>query len=208
VALRTTSSKIGVPASPELGAQPHDLDDHYLVELGIVADGFSKKNGLLGCEGQSLPGYTGRVSNFIRSAGHSPAEGPYAYFCGASHAEFWRIAQGYRLLNDDTETFIPVTTRDEVRNALTMCIDALVYPARQLFAYLGRGAAFADLRRLDSRIRTAFAPLARGRDAFAGPSGTLRVRAISSSSRRATMRHPGRRLGAWPGLAGTGGPTP
>ena len=82
---------------------------------------------------------------------------PYAYYCGASHAELWRIQYSY----DEVQTpggqtiFVPRAPIVTVNAAVSVCVDAVTYPVARTFALLGRGASATALHRLVRPIRTA-----------------------------------------------------
>jgi hypothetical protein len=51
------------------------------------------ERGWKGPESQWLLGST-ELAVFMREVGQDPAAGPYAFCCGASHAELWRSQYG------------------------------------------------------------------------------------------------------------------
>lgn len=68
--------------------------------------------------------------------GQDPASEPYHYcYCGASHAELWRIQHS----PDEVQTpggqttFVPRAQVVTVNAALRVCVDAVSYPGRPLF---------------------------------------------------------------------------
>jgi hypothetical protein len=52
-------------------------------------------------------------------------------------------------------TWFPADHADHARAALSVCIDALIYPLARAMVLLGRGAATIDLARLRSGLRLA-----------------------------------------------------
>jgi hypothetical protein len=122
-----------------------------------LAEDLGRKGGWTGCEGQKALGYTDRVALFMRQIGHDPDKGPYAFCCGASHTELWRLHYGYETVAGPNGQAMLVSraARDFVRAAVSICIDALVYPATRAFSLLNRGAAHADVARLVTSLRAA-----------------------------------------------------
>lgn len=132
------------------------LDALYQGQLGL-APTLSSKGNWVGCEKQMAFDYTTRVKAFMEQIGQDPAAGPYAYYCGASHAELWRIQYSY----DDVQTpggqtiFVPRAPLVTVNAAVSVCVDAVTYPVARAFALLGRGASSTALHHLVRPIRTA-----------------------------------------------------
>lgn len=92
-----------------------------------------------------------------RQVGQDPASGPYAYYCGASHAELWRIQHSYDEIqrSDGQVIWIPSAPVATVNAAVSVCIDALAYPVARALALLGRGASCAELHHLRHPLRSA-----------------------------------------------------
>jgi len=145
---------MNVTLTPAYGPGPADIDSFYLDQLGLVED-LSSKGNWNGCEGQEPFSYADRVAKFLRDVGHSHSldKGPYAFYCGASHAELWRIVYGYELrrASDGTECLLPWASRDFLRAAVSFCVDAVVWPAVRAFLLLGRGAALTQLRTFNKK---------------------------------------------------------
>ena len=101
--------------------------------------------------------YTARVKAFMEQIGQDPAAGPYAYYCGASHAELWRIQYSYdEVQRPDGQTlWVPRAPVATVNAAVSVCVDALTYPVARAFALLGRGASSAELHELRQPLRSA-----------------------------------------------------
>ncbi len=94
-ALEKTAAQLGLASARGYGAQTADLDHLYETTLGMTVHR-GPKGGFVDCEGKSAGSYTGRVGAFMTGIGVDPGSGPYAYFCGASHAELWRIQERHR----------------------------------------------------------------------------------------------------------------
>lgn len=154
--LEHTAGKMGVTLTPGMGAQVKDIDFFYRDQLGLAED-LGPKGGWKGSENQELHGSTELAALFMREVGQDPAADPYAFCCGASHAELWRLQYGYTSTTapDGTETIIARPPRDFVRTAVSVCIDAAIQPTARAFLLLGRGAALADLRRLERPLKNA-----------------------------------------------------
>jgi hypothetical protein len=65
--------------------------------------------------------------------GQDPASGPYAYYCGASHAELWRIQHSYDEVQrpDGQVVWIPSAPVATVNAAVSVCADAHRTPLPQ-----------------------------------------------------------------------------
>ena len=132
------------------------LDAFYQGELGLVPT-LSSKGNWIGCENQMAFDYTTRVKVLMEQIGQDPASGPYAYYCGASHAELWRIQYSY----DEVKTpggqaiFVPRAPLVTVNAAVCVCVDAVTYPVARAFALLGRGASSTALHQLVRPMRSA-----------------------------------------------------
>jgi hypothetical protein len=92
--LEQTAQKMGLTTAVGYGALVQELDDFYQHELGLTPM-LSPKGNWIGCENQPAFDYTTRVKEFMKQIGQAPAAGPYAYYCGVSHAELWRIQYSY-----------------------------------------------------------------------------------------------------------------
>jgi hypothetical protein len=154
--LEDTARRMNVVLTPGHGPGPADIDRLYRDQLGLVED-LSRKGNWIGCEGQKPFSYTERAAAFLRDVGQSPGEGPYAFYCGASHAELWRILYSYESgrASDGAELLVPRASRDFLRAAVSVCVDAVVWPAVRAFLLLGRGAALAQLRSMRQPMRNA-----------------------------------------------------
>ena len=154
--LEQTARNMGLPAAAGYGAQAQELDDFYQGELGLTPM-LSPKGNWTGCENQLPFTYTTRVKAFMEQIGQDPAAGPYAYYCGASHAELWRIQYSYDEVQrpDGQTVWVPRAPVATVNAAVSVCVDALTYPAAQAFALLGRGASLAELSQLRQPVRSA-----------------------------------------------------
>ena len=154
--LEQAAGKMGLPAAVGYGALVKELDDFYQGELGLVPM-LSPKGNWIGCENQVPFDYTTRVKEFMAQIGQNPAAGPYAYYCGASHAELWRIQYSYEEIQrpDGQIVWVPRAPVATVNAAVSVCVDALTYPVARAFALLGRGASCAELHQLRQPLRSA-----------------------------------------------------
>lgn len=154
--LEQTAQKMELPPASGYGALVQDLDDLYQGEFGL-APMLSQKGNWIGCENQKAFDYTTRVKAFMEQIGQDPAAGPYAYYCGASHAELWRIEHSYDEVqrSDGQTVWIPRAPVATVNAAVSVCADALTYPVARAFALLGRGASCAELHHLRQPLRSA-----------------------------------------------------
>ena len=154
--LEQTAGKMGLPTAVGYGALVKELDDFYQGELGLVPM-LSSKGNWIGCENQMPFDYTTRVKAFMEQIGQDPAAGPYAYYCGASHAELWRIQYSYEEIQrpDGQTVWVPRAPVATVNAAVSVCVDALTYPAARAFAFLGRGASSEELHQLRQPVRSA-----------------------------------------------------
>lgn len=93
----------------------------------------------------------------MQELGQTPEAAAYAFYSGAPHAELWRLVHNYTTVTSSTGevTWIPVDYVEHVRAALSVCIDALVYPHTRAMALLGRGAAWSDVAALTDDLRSA-----------------------------------------------------
>lgn len=154
--LEQTAQKMGLSSAAGYGAEVTQLDAFYQGELGLVP-ALSSKGNWIGCEKQMAFDYTTRVKVFMEQIGQDPASGPYAYYCGASHAELWRIQHSY----DEVKTpggraiFVPRAPLVTVNAAVCVCVDAVTYPVARAFALLGRGASSTALHQLVRPMRSA-----------------------------------------------------
>jgi hypothetical protein len=154
--LEQTAQKMDLASAAGYGAEVQQLDALYQDQLGL-APTLSSKGNWVGCEKQMAFDYTTRVKAFMEQIGQDPAAGPYAYYCGASHAELWRIQYSY----DEVQTpggqtiFVPRAPLVTVNAAVSVCVDAVTYPVARAFALLGRGASSTALHHLVRPIRTA-----------------------------------------------------
>jgi hypothetical protein len=159
VELEKVLDKMGLSGAPGHGAMPAELDKYLESELGLIVRRKADKNGVLhwsSCEKQSMPDYTTRVRNFMRDGlGHSPESGPYAYYCGASHSEVWRLQYGYvgETALDGTVRFERRAAAVTLNMAASVCMDTLVAAAARSYQYVGDGAGRTELslRILDLR---------------------------------------------------------
>lgn len=156
--LETSAKSMGITVTAGLGKSVADTQAER--DALQIRDDLSAKGVWLGCEGQAGLNYTSRVATFMEETKQEPARGPYAFVCGASHAELWRIYYGYTptQLPDGSTMWTPRTPRDFVRFAVTACIEAVIQPAGRAFYWLGRGGALEDLRRLEAPIIAAMRP--------------------------------------------------
>ena len=154
--LEQTAQKMGLPAAAGYGALVQELDDLYQGDLGLTPT-LSSKGNWIGCENQMAFDYTTRVRAFMEQIGQDPAAGPYAYYCGASHAELWRIQYSYDEVqrSDGQLVWVPRAPVATVNAAVSVCVDALTYPVARAFALLGRGASSAELHQLRQPLRSA-----------------------------------------------------
>ena len=138
------------------GGLVQELDDFYKGELRLVPM-LSPKGNWIGCENQMPFDYTTRVKEFTEQIGQDPAAGPYAYYCGASHAELWRIEYSYEEIQrpDRQTVWIPRAPVATVNAAVSVCVDALTYPVARAFALLGRGASSEEVHQLRQPLRSA-----------------------------------------------------
>jgi len=151
-----TAQKMGLPPASGYGALVQNLDDYYQGELGLVPM-LSRKDNWIGCENQKALDYTTLVKEFMEQIGQDPASGPYAYYCGASHAELWRIQHSYDEVQrpDGQVVWIPSAPVATVNAAVSVCADALTYPVARALALLGRGASCTELHYLRQPLRSA-----------------------------------------------------
>jgi hypothetical protein len=93
----------------------------------------------------------------LRMTGAVAASDEYAYYCGASHAEFWRIQYSYDEVQrpDGEIVWVPRAPVATVNAAVSVCVDALTYPVARAFALPGRGASLAELDQLRRPLRSA-----------------------------------------------------
>lgn len=146
VKLEDVLGKMGISAASGYGAMPADLDKHYEQELGLSVNWTTNANGVtrwVDCEGQAPMKYSSRVRLFVeKGMGQSPSAGYYAYYCGASHSEGWRILYQYAQATaaDGSDILKLRTAAATVNMAVNVCIDALFYAAARAYEYLGDGA--------------------------------------------------------------------
>jgi hypothetical protein len=154
--LEQTAQKMGLPAAAGYGALVQELDDFYQGKLGLTPM-LSSKGNWIGCENQTTFDYSTRVKAFMEQIGQDPATGPYAYYCGASHAELWRIQYSYDEVqrSDGQTVWVPRAPVATVNAAVSVCVDALTYPVARAFALLGRGASSTELHQLRQPLRSA-----------------------------------------------------
>jgi hypothetical protein len=161
LALDKVLDKMGLAAGIGYGLMPADLDKLYETELQLTVRRRPDRQGVLqwsSCEGQAMPDYTTRVRNFVRDGlGQSPEAGPYAYYCGASHSELWRIQYGYteQINGDGTSTFVRRAAAATINMAAGACLGALVYSASRAFEYIGDGAGLTELHMRMAEMRNA-----------------------------------------------------
>jgi hypothetical protein len=145
--------RLSIPLATGHAHTVADIDALHRDGLGIVPT-VGKKGGFAGAAGQPIMSYSERVSWFVRSIGHDPSEGPYAFYCGASHGELWRIVQAYTTSPADG-TLIPTAAPEFVRAALSVWVDALAYSCGSAFGWLGRDASTTEFMRLGVELRSA-----------------------------------------------------
>lgn len=161
VALDKVLDKMGLAGGVGYGLMPAELDKLYETELQLVVRRKPDKQGVQqwsSCEGQVMLDYTTRVRDFVRDGlGQSPEGGPYAYYCGASHSELWRIQYGYVEENhpDGTATLTRRAAAATINMAAGVCLGALVYAAARAFEYIGDGAGLAELQLRMTGMRNA-----------------------------------------------------
>jgi hypothetical protein len=138
------------------GTTVADIDQHYENTLGLARE-VGKKGGWTGYEKQLAMGYRDRAAAFMQDLGHTPNEATYAFYSGAPHAELWRLIHSYTTATNTAgmNTWFPADHADHARAALSVCIDALIFPLARAMVLLGRGAATTDLARLQSGLRMA-----------------------------------------------------
>jgi hypothetical protein len=146
---------MGLPTASGYGTLIQDLDDYCQGGLGLVPM-LSQNGNWTGCENQKPLDYTKRVKAFMEQIGQDPS-GPYAYYCGASHAELWRIQYSYDEVQrpDGQVVWVPSAPVATVNAAVSVCVDALTYPVARALALLGRGASCAELHHLRQPLRSA-----------------------------------------------------
>ncbi len=117
----------------------------------------SSKSNWVGCGNQMAFDYTTRVKKFMEQIGQDPWSGPYAYYCGASHAELWRIQYSYDEVKapGGQTIFVPRAPLVTVNAAVSVRVDAVTYPVARAFALLGRGASSTALQQLVRPMRSA-----------------------------------------------------
>jgi hypothetical protein len=89
--------------------------------------------------------------------GVDPGSGPYAYFCGTSHAELWRIQERHREAPaaDGAPYLVPHALRALIHAALSASVDAVIHPVERVLYLLGRTAGTAELAHTAAQVRTA-----------------------------------------------------
>ncbi|WP_042404649.1 hypothetical protein [Streptacidiphilus carbonis] len=157
-ALEKSAAKMGYTVSSDHGKTIDDTDKER-VALGIQDD-FGPKGGWVGAAKQRPLDYTTLVERFMEQTGQDAPQGPYAFLSGTAHAELWRILYAYTSEKDTAgaNVFMPRTSADFVRFAVSACIDAAAQPAIRAFQWLGHGAALAEIRQLREPIREAMKP--------------------------------------------------
>jgi hypothetical protein len=148
-----TAARMNIPLTAGYTHTVADIDALYRDDLGIMPT-TGPNGGFTGAAGQPAQKYAKRVAWFIRSIGHDPAEGPYAFYCGASHGELWRIVQAYTA-NPADGTLVPTAAPELVRAALSVCVDTLAYSCGSAFGWLGRRASVNEFMRHDVDLRAA-----------------------------------------------------
>lgn len=157
-ALEDSAAKMGYTARSAYGKTVADtaVDRAELT----IQDDFGPKGGWVGAAGQRPLSYTARVASFMDQTGQDSPKGPYAFVSGTAHAELWRILYAYTSEKDaaGVNRFMPHTSADFVRFAISACVDAAAQPAIRAFQWLGHGAALTEISRLKGPIRAAMKP--------------------------------------------------
>ena len=120
----------------------------------------SSKGNFIGCENQTPFDYTTRVKAFMEQIGQDPATGPYAYYCGASHAELWRIQYSYDEVQrpDGQTVWVPRAPVATVNAAVSVCVDAGRAPAPHLGHLHGNRLMHQMQQRVPEKGAGAIAP--------------------------------------------------
>lgn len=161
VKLEGVLADMGISNPSGFGAMAGELDKEYEQELGLSVNWFTDRNGVAhwaDCEGQKPLKYTARVRQFVeKGMGQNPPSGPYAYYCGASHSEGWRLLFQYtqETAADGSDELKLRTAAATVNMAVGVCIDSLVCAAARAYEYGGDGAGLAQLRLQVESIKAA-----------------------------------------------------
>jgi hypothetical protein len=136
-----------------------ELDHFYQGELGLNAERRRDEDSgrfIWYYGGQRTVGYTERVRAFLAGIGRERASGPYAYYCGASHSEGWRVQFAYAevIATDGSTTMRRHTAAATINMAVVVCIDALWYAAKCVYEYIGDGAGLAQLHELVPALKS------------------------------------------------------
>lgn len=140
------------------GKSVADLDAYYRDELGLT-ETLSKKGNWAGSEQQLLPGYTQRVTDYLKATGHPDTSAVYTFLSGASHGELWRLRNGYTEMAgpDGVLRGYQFLSREFLRVGIGIACESLVYSVSFPFDMLGRTASLHDIWRLAGPISRAFA---------------------------------------------------
>lgn len=169
VQLEAVLDKMGLADDTGYGQTPTELDTVYHTDLRLKVKRKRDDTGQLqwsSSEGQRLPDYTTRVRTFVRDGlRQSPEAGTYAYYCGASHSELWRILFGYTETThpDGTVTWQRRPAAVTISMAAGVSAAALVYATARAYEYIGNGAGLTELQLRMPDLRNAIRPRWGGR---------------------------------------------
>lgn len=164
VQLKMVLDKMGAAGATGYGQMPAELDQLYHSDLRLKVKRKLDDAGELrwsSSEGQRVPDYTARVRTFVRDGlRQSPEAGTYAYYCGASHSELWRILFGYTETThpDGTVTWQRRPAAVTISMAAGVSAAALVYATARAYEYIGDGAGLAELQLRMPDLRNATRP--------------------------------------------------
>ena len=149
--LKDTVKAMGLLDAAQYGATSAQLIDYYEGQLGLRADYDPEDSHWMGCESQRAANYTKRAADFMRACNHDKAYGAYSLLSGAAHAELWHIQHGYALGQDEhgQSKLFRTPAQQAAQYAVSVCIDAVMYPFAWALEYLGRNASLKHLASYD-----------------------------------------------------------
>jgi hypothetical protein len=127
----------------EYGQTADQVASYYVTQLGLPdITGKGDRRDPFRCDGEKLPTHSVLVAQFMTSIldvnEQGVAKGFYAYFCGAPHAQLWRLmSHGPAIGTDGQAVLTPQVEREPVRAAVRSLIDACLQPAMRAITLFG-----------------------------------------------------------------------
>jgi hypothetical protein len=164
--LAGVAAKMNKPgAMSDYGQTCDQLTDSYITTLGFPPiTGRGNVRDLFRCGGQVLPSHSVLVEQFMSEtlgdSEHNDASGLYAYFCGASHSQLWRLMQARSEIPgpDDQTVLSPGTAAEPVEAAVRGLVHACLEPAMRAAILFGWNSKLYDecdelITRVNERLR-------------------------------------------------------